>query len=720
MFAKFKVLSMSTKVLYAFAVGIFAGLFFGELLAPLAIAGDAFIKLLQMTVIPYIVVSLISSVGKLSHEQAKAVGLQVGKLVVLIWALGILLIFSVKWIFPSWQAGDFFSLTALESPQSTPLMDLYIPANPFSALANAYIPAIVLFCIFTGIALIGIENKERILVPLGLLADTFNKVTGYILKLMPLGIFAMTASAAGTLDFAEFQKLQVYFLAHVVMTLLLTYWLLPAIVASITPFSYKDISGIAKDAFITAFASGNIFIVLPILIEHSKELFHKYNLGDDKTDDYTNIIVPIVFSLPNLGKLLTLVFVLFAAWFSGENIDFWSYLAAAINGLFSLFGSVYLTIPMLLDSLELNTDLFQLYVVSSLFTSRFMSLLAAMNIFVLAVAGTALLANKAELNVKRCFFYMGLTPLFFALTLGFSALLLKGVINTEYVMDEVLVHMTQAEELPDYVNDYKFDALSAPKPLRNIAAIKKSGVLRVGFNHKQVPFSFINANNELVGFDIDMMRKLAQELKVKLSFIPYNNTHATLALNKGQYDIVISGLQMTTERIQRANFSNPVLELHYSLVVQDHRLNDLSNAELLAKAGPLRVATVGDYTIIPMLQKRFPNIEIENIKSDSEFFKDNGQTWDALLISLEAGKAWTILYPDYTTLYYRDDIHSFPAAYAVAKNNLSLHTFLNSWLTIQTSSGYVDTLYEYWILGQNAQPKTSRWSVVKDVLHWLE
>ncbi len=711
---------MSTKVLYAFAVGILAGLFFGELLAPLAIAGDAFIKLLQMTVIPYIVVSLISSLGKLSHEQAKAVGLQVGKLVVLIWLLGILLIYSIQMIFPSWQAGDFFSLTALENPKHTSLMDLYIPANPFSALANAYIPAIVLFCVVTGIALIAIEDKERLVVPLSLLADTFNKVTGYILKLMPLGIFAMTASAAGTLDLAEFQKLQVYFLAHVLMTLLLTYWVLPAIVASLTPFSYRDISGIAKDAFITAFASGNIFIVLPILIEHAKELFHKYQIGDEHTDDYANIIVPIVFSLPNLGKLLTLVFVLFAAWFSGESVDFIAYLSAAINGLFSLFGSVYLTIPMLLDSLELNTDLFQLYVVSSLFTSRFMSLLAAMNIFVLAVAGTALLANKAKLNVSRMLFYAGLTPVIFSISLGGSSLLLSKVINTDYVMDDVLIHMTKAKELPDFVSKYQFNANSAPEPLRNIASIKKSGKLRVGYNPKQMPFSFINADNELVGFDIDMMRKLAQELEVELVFIPYHNTHATLALNKGQYDLVISGLQMTTERIQDANFTHPVINLHYSLVVQDHRFADLQNDELLAQAGPLKVASVGDYTIIEMLQAKFPNINVENIDSAQAFFDDNGQTWDALLISLEAGKAWTILYPDYTTLYHREEVRSFPAAYAVARNNLNLHAFLNSWLTIQQSSGYVDTLYSYWILGENAQPKQPRWSVIKDVLHWQE
>ena len=107
------------------------------------------------------------------------------------------------------------------------------------------------------------------------------------------------------------------------------------------------------------------------------------------------------------------------------------------------------------------------------------------------------------------------------------------------------------------------------------------------------------------------------------------------------------------------------------------------------------------------------------IESDKLFFEDEGKTWDILLISLEAGKTWTILYPEYTTLYRREEIKSFPASYVVAMGNTSLLNFMNSWLAIQQSSGYVDSLYNYWILGENAKPKKARWSVIKDVLHYF-
>lgn len=51
--------SLSTSILIGLVSGIATGIFFGELCAPLQVVGDGFIKLLQMTILPYIVVSLI-------------------------------------------------------------------------------------------------------------------------------------------------------------------------------------------------------------------------------------------------------------------------------------------------------------------------------------------------------------------------------------------------------------------------------------------------------------------------------------------------------------------------------------------------------------------------------------------------------------------------------------------------------------------------------------
>ena len=175
-----KKMAMSTIVLLSFAIGIACGLIFGETVAWMSVVGDAFIKLLQMTVIPYIIVSLISSLGSLSYNQAKSLGINVGKLMLVIWGLGLVAMYSIKITFPEWEAGDFFSLAILEDPNTVNMLDLYIPSNPFFSMSNSYIPAIVLFCIATGVALISIKEKDPLMKPLLLLGEAFNKITQFI------------------------------------------------------------------------------------------------------------------------------------------------------------------------------------------------------------------------------------------------------------------------------------------------------------------------------------------------------------------------------------------------------------------------------------------------------------------------------------------------------------------------------------------------------------
>ena len=82
--------------------------------------------------------------------------------------------------------------------------------------------------------------------------------------------------------------------------------------------------------------------------------------------------------------------------------------------------------------------------------------------------------------------------------------------------------------------------------------------------------------------------------------------------------------------------------------------------------------------------------------------------------------AWTVLHPDYKAVFFKTHINKFPVAYAVAHNNLELQAYLNSWLTVQKSAGTVQSLYDKWILGKGAEKHSPRWSVVKDVLHWVK
>jgi CRISPR/Cas system CMR subunit Cmr6 (Cas7 group RAMP superfamily) len=58
-------MSAFTRVILGLVLGVFTGLFFGELAGNPEIFGEAYIRLLQMTVLPYIMVSLIGGLDRL-------------------------------------------------------------------------------------------------------------------------------------------------------------------------------------------------------------------------------------------------------------------------------------------------------------------------------------------------------------------------------------------------------------------------------------------------------------------------------------------------------------------------------------------------------------------------------------------------------------------------------------------------------------------------------
>ena len=151
---------MSTKILIGLGLGILSGVFFGEEVAFLKMPGDAFILLLQMTVLPYIMVSLITGLGGLSFHEAAALGRKCGLLLLLLWAIGLVMVLVMPLAFPNWEMASFFSTSLTEQRPTFNFLGLYIPSNLFYSLSNNVVPAVVVFSFALGVALIGLKDKE--------------------------------------------------------------------------------------------------------------------------------------------------------------------------------------------------------------------------------------------------------------------------------------------------------------------------------------------------------------------------------------------------------------------------------------------------------------------------------------------------------------------------------------------------------------------------------
>jgi Na+/H+-dicarboxylate symporter len=94
MLRKLSRLSLSAWIFIGLGLGVLFGLFFGELCRPLSFIGKAFIMLLQMGVLPYMVVTLIHGVGSLSPEDARLMAGKGSLMLVLFWVVGLVAIFG--------------------------------------------------------------------------------------------------------------------------------------------------------------------------------------------------------------------------------------------------------------------------------------------------------------------------------------------------------------------------------------------------------------------------------------------------------------------------------------------------------------------------------------------------------------------------------------------------------------------------------------------------
>jgi len=705
-----KGISLSTQILIGLMLGLFVGLFLGEKASALAIVGRAYIGLIQMSILPYMVVSLMLGIGSLSYEKAGKLAITGGIVLVASWFLAFAIIFLMPLAFPSIKGGSFFS-TSLVEVAKVDFIDLYIPVNPFSSMARTVVPAAAVFSVAFGIALIGVENKQSLLDLLTATSKTLTRIAMMVVKVTPIGVFAIAANAAGTMTIEEFGRLQSYIIPFIVATLLLTFWILPGLAAALTPFSYREILKSARDALVTGFVTGNLFITLPMLVENARKLFEDRRIKNDDTDSYVEVLVPISFNFPNIGKLLTLLFVLFAGWFVGKSIALTDYPGFAVLGLFTLFGGVDLALPFLLDQMQIPSDMYQLYVVTGVLNSWFATLLAVMNLFAFTLVAACAATGAVRINWSRIFSFAVISLAIFAAALLVTRFMLSEIVSKEDLQRRTLMQ-SEIKDLhkADIKETGSKEAIDPKNPLKSII---KRGKLRVGYHPENLPFSFVNDNGDLVGFDVELMHVLARELKVEIEFIEWTYETVLKDLNQGKFDIAIGGLIVNPGRLTKVNFSNPYMNITTAVVVKDHRRYEFKSWRAIDKKLNTRVGVVGEKRA-NNVKLYLPNTEIVLLETYSDFFTDNPKGVDALVISAEAGSAWTILFPAYSVVVPEPHLKA-NAAFAMPLATLDFEDFVNDWLQMNQTSGIIDKLYNKWILGTKVEQKKRRWSIGRDL-----
>jgi len=299
--------SLGVMVCIGGFAGILAGIFFGDYCRVLSPIGSAYIMLLQSAVFPYLICSLIYGLGSL----APATALQLFKrgwiFYLFAWALTLSSVWVLALSLPLAAAPTLLDATTKPDTASR-LLDVFFPANIFSDLARSYIPAIVAASVLYGVAIQGFSRKTSILDVMDAIRLASTKIWGWVVKLAPVAVFALFAELAGTTSLARIKQLGVYVFLFIMGTLLLAFWVLPALIAALTPYSARRVLGEIKDGLYLAAATSLPVSAVPAIVAATQKLADEAGVREEHRDEIVKTTLAITYPVGQLGESLRLPF----------------------------------------------------------------------------------------------------------------------------------------------------------------------------------------------------------------------------------------------------------------------------------------------------------------------------------------------------------------------------------------------------------------------------
>ena len=288
-------IALNTQILIGAMLGITLGLLFAKLgpdangvtqgIYLCSIVGNLFIDLLKMVLVPLVFTSIAVGVANLrQHSQLHKVWISTLGFFVLSMVLAIILaLFSANWF----QPGKGISLDLFQGANqdiaakqmsfaefiATFLHGLFI--NPFAALAQGNVLAIVVFALLLGIALVmGGERYKNILQLMQEGLELMLRMVGWIMRLAPFGILALLAKLLATQDLAVLGTLAYFVVVVLGTTLFHGAVVLPLLLVLIAKTSPLKFFLGAREALVTAFATSSSSATLPVSLRCAEQHLH--------------------------------------------------------------------------------------------------------------------------------------------------------------------------------------------------------------------------------------------------------------------------------------------------------------------------------------------------------------------------------------------------------------------------------------------------------------
>ncbi len=242
-----------------------------------------------------------------------------------------------------------------------------------------------------------------------------------------------------------------------------------------------------------------------------------------------------------------------------------------------------------------------------------------------------------------------------------------------------------------------FAASDVQKELARGSTIEKvlrSGKLKVGMA-TFVPWAMQSKTGEWIGFEIDVARRLAEDMGVKIEFIPTKWDGLIPSLLTGKFDIVIAGMMGTPKRALKINFTQPYDFTGTQICIHKDYIDKIKTPLDLNDPAYTVISRVG-VTAAETAKKFLP-------KAQKRLFSDNGSMVQELL----NGKATAIIQslPEPAQLVAKNPetlaliegtLTKEPISMGVRKGDPDTLAYLNNWIEVVRAEGFLEEKADYW------------------------
>ncbi|NVD08509.1 transporter substrate-binding domain-containing protein [Vibrio sp. JPW-9-11-11] len=229
----------------------------------------------------------------------------------------------------------------------------------------------------------------------------------------------------------------------------------------------------------------------------------------------------------------------------------------------------------------------------------------------------------------------------------------------------------------------------------NLDKINERGTLRVGMS-TFVPWAMRDKQGDLIGFEIDVANRLAEDSGWKVEFVPTAWDGIIPALLAQKFDVIIGGMSITPERAKSVLFTAPYSHSGVQIAANKALAEGFAQLSDFDSRRVKIAARRGAFTV-QVARETFPKAKILQFDDDAQAFQEvlNGNA-HAVIASSPKPEHEAVKNSDKLFIPFTERLSKGNEAFAVRLGENDKQAFFNSWIQARTEDGWLKERYEYW------------------------